>query len=117
MAHIASWERFAYDRIYSARTGEALKYPVIESENFVDAFNAGIYESNKESTLDQTEAEYRASHADLMDQIEALGENFIQARLPFDWAGELTVLVFISANTHWHYLEHASSIHKWLSEK
>jgi len=117
MAHIATWERLAYDRINSVLTGDSLKYPVIESDNFVDDFNAGTYEKYKDAEFGLVEQEYHTSHADLMDQIRPLDEDFIQGKLPFDWAGELTVLVFISANTHWHYQEHTSSIRKWLSEK
>lgn len=115
MAHITAWERLALDRIHSALTGEALKYPVIEGDNFIDDFNADVYEENKDTPLDMVEHDYKASHEELVDQIKSLDDGFLNSMLPFDWAGELTAMVFISANTHWHYLEHAAAIRNWLS--
>ncbi len=113
MAHIAAWERVAQDRINAALTGEPLKFPIIESDNFIDDFNANIYEENKNLPLDEVEDEYHASHEDLLNQIKNLDEVSIQTYLPFDWAEDLTISVFISANTHLHYRDHASSILHW----
>jgi len=115
MAHIAAWERLAQDRLNSATTGEKLKIPVIESDNFVDIFNAEVYESNKESSIKNVETEFHNSYNDFMRQIETLEEEFLIEVLPFDWAGDLTAQVLISANSHWHYLEHAKSINAWVS--
>lgn len=117
MAHIAAWEHFAYDRIHSALTGESLKYPVIESDHFIDDFNSSIYEANKDIPYDLIEADYHSAHKELMREIENLDDNLIQAKLPFTWAGELTFLDFISANTHWHYIDHMASIRKFFEER
>jgi hypothetical protein len=110
MAHISAWERLAQDRIHAALTGEPIKIPLIEGDNFVDDFNAEVYAKNQSASLETVDAEYKASYVDFLAQVESLYWDFIQAVLPFDWAGDLTALVLISANTHWHYLEHAASI-------
>lgn len=114
MAHISAWERLAQDRIHAALTGETFKFPVIEGDNFVDEFNSGVYERSKNAPLVEVEDEYHACHLDFIDQIKALDEDFLQQKLPFDWAGDLTTQILISANTHWHYPEHAASIQAWL---
>jgi hypothetical protein len=116
LAHIAAWERLAQDRIHAALTGEPLKFPVITGDNFVDNFNTMIYENNKDVPLNEIQVEFQASHQDFMRQIESLDENFLPQKLPFDWAGDLTVQILISSNTHWHYSEHHDSIKQWLEK-
>ena len=114
LAHIAAWERLAFDRIHAARTGEALKFPLIRGDTDVDAFNSQVYQKNKDLSLTDILAEFRASHRSFRSQIETLDDDFLTSPLPFDWAGKLTARVLISANTHWHYTEHLESITKWL---
>lgn len=117
MAHIAAWERLALDRISSALTGESLKFPVIEGESFVDKFNADIYKLNHNKDLLDIHMEFSNSHKDFIDQIEKLEDFFLSSQLPFDWAGNMTVQVMISANTHWHYVEHVEAIEQWIQRK
>ena len=116
MAHIASWERLAQDRINAALTGEPLKFEIIEGDDFVDQLNADIFEKNKNTLLEKVEKEFRESFDEFWNQISNLDEDFLKTPLPFDWAGDLTAQVLISANTHWHYQEHADSIRKWLGK-
>jgi hypothetical protein len=117
MAHIAAWERFGMDRIHSARTGEPFQFPVIKSDDFVNDFNAGVYETNAATPLSQVAEEYQSAHEELLEMIGLVDDDFLQSTLPFDWAGDLTAMVFLSANTHWHYIEHASSIRGWISKE
>ncbi len=117
MAHIAAWERLAMDRIHAGITGEPLKFPLIAGNEFVDQFNGEIYEANKARPLAEVYAEFHAVHRQFLDQIEALDAVLLPQSLPFDWAGKLTYQVVISANTHWHYAEHADSIEKWLENQ
>ena len=117
LAHIAAWERLAYDRIHAALSGEPLKFPLIKSDADVDKFNAGTYEKYKDQPLAKVLAEFQESHRDFSAQIETLNNDFLASPLPFDWAGKLTSQVVISANTHWHYIEHAESITKWLEKQ
>ncbi|MFN2237239.1 MAG: ClbS/DfsB family four-helix bundle protein [Anaerolineales bacterium] len=114
LAHIATWERVAYDRIHSALTLVPLQFPLINGDADVDKFNAEIYAENKDQPLEKVMTEYHDSHRNLMDLVETLQEDFLRSPLPFKWAGKLTAQVMISSNTHWHYIEHAESIAKWL---
>ena len=117
LAHIAAWERLAFDRISAALSGEALKFPIIKGDADVDRYNAEIYEQNKAQSLTDVITEFHTSHRDFRSQIETLEDDFLTRPLPFDWAGKLTAQVMISANTHWHYIEHAASITKWLEKQ
>jgi len=117
LAHIAAWERVAYDRIHAATTGEPLNFPIIKGDADVDKFNAEVYEKSKGLPLGEVMAEFNDSHLAFVAQIENLGDDFLFAPLPFDWAGKLTAQVVVSANTHWHYLEHAAAIEKWLDQQ
>jgi hypothetical protein len=117
MAHIAAWERLAYDRIHAAISGDPLTFPIIKGDADVDKFNAEVYESNKDLPLAKVASEFRISHLDFLSQIENLDEELLSKPLPFDWAGKLTTQVVISANTHWHYLEHSAAIEKWLEKQ
>ena len=114
LAHIAAWERLACDRIQAALSGESLKFPLIRGDTDVDLFNAEVYAQNQNLTLEQVLDEYINSHQEFMGLIETLQEDFLASPLPFEWAGKLTAQVMISANTHWHYIEHAESISKWI---
>jgi hypothetical protein len=73
-----------------------------------------VYAKNKDQSLEKVMSEFHDSHKDFMDLIETLQHDFLVSPLPFEWAGKLTAQVMISANTHWHYIEHAESISKWL---
>ncbi len=117
LGHIAAWERLAYDRIHAAATGSPLKFPLIKGDADVDQFNAEVYAANKDQSLPIVVTEFQASHRDFLAQIEGLDEEFLSSPLPFDWAGKLTAQVVISANTHWHFAEHAESISKWLDKQ
>jgi hypothetical protein len=117
MAHISAWKRLAMDRIHAAATGADLQFPVIKGEEFVDTFNAEVYQRFKDQALEKVRAEFQAANAEFLAQIEALDEDLFYETLPFDWAGNLTYQVLISANTHWHYPDHIEAILKWLDKQ
>jgi hypothetical protein len=117
LAHIAAWERLAMDRIHAAQTGSDLKYPLIAGDDFVDQFNAQTYEAHKDQPLSEVQDEFHSTHRDFLAQIEALAEEKLPQKLNFDWSGKLTHQVMISANTHWHYPDHAAAIEKWLENQ
>ena len=117
MAHIASWERMAFDRIRAAVSGEPLIYALIKDDTDVDRFNAEVYERNQNQSLMKVRAEFDDSHRAFYAQIEALSDEFLSSPLPFEWAGKTPAKVIISANSHWHYIEHAEPIKKWLDKQ
>ncbi len=117
LAHIAAWERLAEDRIRAARSGGEPAFPPMKGDEAIDAFNAEVYARHKDVPLDAVLAEFHAAHAALMAQIEALDEETLHQKLPFDWAGNLTYQVVISTNTHWHYPEHSEALAAWMEAR
>lgn len=117
MAHITAWELLAMDRIHAAQTGEPLKFPEIKNDDFANAFNAEIFEKNKDKPLAKVIEDFHKAHAEFFAQIESLDEQTLSEKLPFDWAGNLTYQVLISANTLWHYTEHIEASEKWLAKQ
>jgi hypothetical protein len=110
LVHIAAWERLAADRIKAARSGSALHYPVIQGDQDADAFNARVYTESRTKSLAEVQIEFETAHQALLNQVEALDDAILSEKLPFDWAGNLSYQVLISANTHWHYHEHRAAI-------
>jgi len=117
LVHIAAWERLAMDRIQAAQTGSDLKYPLIAGDDFVDQFNAQTYEAHKDQPLTEVQAEFHNAHREFIAQIDTLAEEKLSQKLNFDWSGTLTYQVMISANSHWHYPDHAAAIEKWLENQ
>lgn len=114
LAHISTWERLAHDRLQAGLTGSSLKFPLITSDEFVDQFNAEIFQANREKSFSEIKVEFEEAHARLLSLIEDLPPEVLRQKLPFEWAGKLTYQLIISSNTHWHYIEHADSIEQWL---
>lgn len=117
LAHITSWEKIGFDIVKTARDGEALKPYIAKVFESIDNFNAKTLEINKANSLWEIEAEFHATYQDLMDLVEPLDDSFIASNLPFEGAEELSVQFMISANTHFHYREHAEALEKLLDAK
>ena len=114
LAHIATWERLAADRLRAAQSGSQPEFEPVNADWDVDAFNAQVYARHKNTPLDEVLTEFHAAHAALLALMEALSEETLQQKLPFAWAGDMTYQVLISANTHWHYPEHTKAIANWV---
>jgi len=115
LAHIAAWERIAIDIIQLAHSGEPLKPTISKIFEDVDYFNDQVYQQNKELPIKKVQVEFEASHDDFIALIKTLDEEFIFSQLPFDGTEDHTIQYIISANTHWHYLEHTASISNWIT--
>jgi len=116
LAHIAAWERVGTDIITAARDGKPLSDEIPTIFDDINQFNAQVYQQNAEASLAKVRDEYTEAHNSFMALIETLDESLIFSNLPFEDIEDLTVQYIISANTHWHYLEHAASIRAWLAE-
>ena len=82
-------------------------------DDFIDRFNAKVFEENKDLPLEKVKKEFHNSYDEFLAQIRNLDEEMISQTLPFEWAKDTTVEYLIAANTHWHYKEHAESIRRW----
>ena len=104
-----------FDIVQPARDGEPLDAYIPKIFESIDNYNAEIYKKNKDLTLGEIQSEFEAAHQDFLNLIKTLSWEFILSHLPFEGAEEFTIQNMISSNSHWHYLEHAASIQKWLA--
>jgi hypothetical protein len=115
MAHIASWERLATDRLSAALTGNALNSPIIRDWDDIHKYNAETIIENRAKSLHAVMEEFQTAHKDIVNAVEGLDADLLNDILPFDWADDTTFAILISANTHWHYKEHCEQIENWLA--
>ena len=110
MAHIAAWERVAYDIVQAARDSEPLKDYVSEAFESIHNFNTQIYEKNEDRSLSEVQAEFQADYQKFITLVARLDDRFIASNLPFEGAENLHVQAIISSNTYHHYREHAKAL-------
>ncbi|MBE9524547.1 MAG: ClbS/DfsB family four-helix bundle protein [Chloroflexi bacterium] len=117
LAHIASWENLATNRLEVAFNNETPIYPVIKDWEGVHAFNATCYLENQNKTLAIVLQESQQIHQNFLDTILKLDEHFIAKPLPFDWADGMTVFELIAANSYSHYKEHYDALEYLLNSE
>ena len=110
VAHIASWESLAADRLEAAKKDTKLKFPIIKNWDDIDAFNESCYLGNKFKTSSEVYKESHSIHQFFLACVLELDDSFFAKALPFDWADELTVFEFIAENSFLHYKEHYNAI-------
>lgn len=116
LAHIIAWEKVLLDRMNGVLTGQPLKYPPIMNNKDVDLFNEQVFLENRARPLAEVQVEFRATYAELMAELEALGEAFLNNPVPWDWASDdLLLWHIVIANTVDHYQEHRMEIEKFFS--
>jgi len=115
LAHIASWERLATDRLAAAYSDSAIRYPIINNWEGVHAFNATCYQENYHKPLAVIRKESLGTHHNFLTITRKLDDDFIEKSLPFDWADGMTVFELIAANSYWHYKEHYEALEIWMS--
>ena len=115
LAHIASWEHLATDRLTAAFSDSALSNPIINNWEGVHAFNATCYQENYHKPLAVVRKESLEIHHNFLAIIRKLDDNFIKNPLPFDWADGMTAFELIAANSYWHYKEHCEALEIWMS--
>jgi len=116
MAHIASWERVAFDILQPARDAEPLKEYIAKVFESIDNFNAKTYEQNKDRPLNEIEGEFNNAYQNFFALVESLDEAFIARNLPFEGSEEITIESIISSNTYQHYQEHAETLENYSPE-
>jgi hypothetical protein len=110
LAHVTAWEQRCLGWI---RDGGADKPPLFTDEA-INAYNAGVYEANRDRPLDDVLAESKRSFEQMVTTVEALPADEIAA--PPAWAAAITLERIIDANSAEHYREHIEQLRRWLDE-
>jgi hypothetical protein len=115
LAHIASWHHRLLTWLDAAIRNEE---PVISGPDSVeemDALNAQFYQENKSHPLDEVLTEFRTTHQQIMDIIQAMREEDLISPQRFAWTQGSPLWQLVAGDTYEHYQEHRKQIQKWLA--
>ncbi len=117
LAHLAAWEKLMLTWVGSSQRGVP---PVVFTPNFIhvegqddaelDRFNAHLYEQSKSRTLDEVLADFRSTHAQVIETLSQLSEADVFDPQRFPWRKGVPLLTTIASNTFEHYREHRAWI-------
>lgn len=113
LSHIAAWERSMLFLLQGRPRHEGLGVSEqLYLNEDVDAINAAIYDQTKGRSLDETVAELRTTHGQLIGQIAARSDSELQQPYSYflpDEPGEESgepIMLRLAGNTYEHYEEH-----------
>jgi hypothetical protein len=106
LAHITAWEQLCLKWIREGRREEG---PF--TQGTIDAFNRGIYETNRDRALDAVMADSRRSYDAIVQTADTLPDDIDAAPA---WAPGRSLGEIISSNADEHYREHIDQIEAWL---
>ena len=115
LAHIASWHHRLLTWLDAAIRNEE---PVISGPDSVeemDALNAQFYQENKSRPLDEMLTEFRTTHQQIMDIIQAMREEDLISPQRFAWTQGSPLWQLVAGDTYEHYQEHRKQIQEWLA--
>jgi hypothetical protein len=114
MAHITFWER-SVRRWY--RDGLISTDVDAPAPGFgwdqVDQLNHSVYEKHQADPLEEVQAAFDRSFAEVSIFINSLGETGLFAEHQYAWLGDFVLIDLVLNNTVDHYQEHQKSIRAW----
>jgi hypothetical protein len=108
LAHITAWEQRCMGWI---RENGADKPPSFTEEG-INAYNAEVYEANKDRALQEIVAESKRSFGEMVEAVAGLADDVVTA--PPAWAPAIPLDRIIDANSAEHYREHIDQLTRWL---
>lgn len=127
LVHITAWERMMLGWLATSLRGEkpfrfAPGYIFEESDaeetvyKVVDDLNDYIYQRNKDKSLDEVMADFRAAHAEVAQAIQNASESDLTDPNRFPWRKGEPFWPSVAGNSYGHYQEHADLIRAWLAD-
>jgi uncharacterized protein (TIGR03083 family) len=110
LAHITTWEDLCAGWLRDVARGVTPARPETKD---VDGTNARAYATAKARPLADVIEASRASHAAIIDAIEALPDAELAAESRFGWP----TWQMASSNSDEHYREHIEQIERWLASE
>src|SRR5438477_2844460 len=114
LAHIASWHHRLLTWLDAAVRNEEPTLSGPDSVEEMDALNAQFYQENKSRPLDEVLTDFRTTHQQIMDIVQAMPEDDLMSPHRFAWSHERPLWHLISGDTFEHYQEHLAQIQEWL---
>ena len=104
LAHLLAWQQMALSWY---RQGKAGKTPVTPSEDYtwreIPALNQAIYEAHKDWPLDNVTAQFEASHAEMLAEIETITNDDLFTPKVYAWTKSTTLGSYLTSATCSHY--------------
>jgi hypothetical protein len=115
LAHIASWHHRLLTWLDAAirNVEPAISGP--DSVEEMDALNAQFYQENKSHPLDEVLTEFRTTHQQIMDIIQAMREEDLISPQRFAWTQGRPLWQLVAGDSYEHYQEHRKQIEEWLA--
>jgi hypothetical protein len=114
LAHIAAWHHRLLAWLHAAIQNEAPTISGPDSVEEMDMLNAQFYKENKSRPLDEVLTDFRTTHQQIMDIVQAMPEDDLTNPDRFAWAKGEPLWHVIAGDTYEHYQEHIKQIQEWL---
>ena len=114
LAHIASWHHRLLMWLDAAIRNQEPTISGPESVEEMDAINAQFYQENKSRPLDEVLADFRTTHQQIFNIVQAMPENDLISPHRFAWSQGKPLWHLIAGDTFEHYQEHLAQIQEWL---
>lgn len=111
IAHLNAWQGVALNRLRAAASG---KEPTVPQYFTIDDLNERFYQENKARSLPDVMADYRRTHQEIVEAVEALSEDDLNNPHRYSWWEGEPLWPNIAGNTYEHIDEHVGSIQQWL---
>jgi hypothetical protein len=115
LAHISSWHHRLLTWLDAAirNVEPAISGP--DNVEEMDALNAQFYLENKSRPLDEVLTDFRTTHQQIMDIIQAMREEDLISPQRFAWTQGSPLWQLVAGDTYEHYQEHRKQIQEWLA--
>jgi hypothetical protein len=114
LAHIASWHHRLLMWLGAAIRDEEPSISGPDSVEEMDALNAQFYQENKSRPLDEVLTDFRTTHQQIIDIVQAMPEDDLISPHRFAWSQGKPLWHLIAGDTFEHYQEHLAQIQEWL---
>ena len=115
LAHIASWHHRLLMWLDAAKRNQEPTISGPDSVEEMDALNAQFYQENKALPLDEVLTDFRTTHQQIMDVVQAMPEDDLTSPHRFAWSQGKPLWHLIAGDTFEHYQEHFVQIQEWLA--
>lgn len=114
LAHIVCWHHRLLAWLHAAIRNEEPTISGPDSVEEMDALNAQFYQQNKPRSLAEVLTDFRTTHQQIMDIIQAMSEEELINPDRFAWTKGVPLWQVIAGDTYEHYQEHLKQIQEWL---
>jgi hypothetical protein len=114
LAHIAAWHHRLLAWLHASIGHEEPAISGPDSIEEMDELNAQFYKQNKSRPLDEVLNDFRTTHLQIMDIVQAMPEEDLTNPQRFAWAQGRPLWQLVAGDTYEHYQEHIGQIQKWL---